>query len=260
MAKAAKKSDELKHPEADEQSEAPAAEPEAPSGEALADAAALWQETLRDIERSVTEATQAIHFLRGTLRELAPLLRGVGELEEALQSLAAPGPQEPPSRSEAAPSSGGWPMPDRSDAVPPRSQAPPRSEEAAPPVPLSARQPAEAAPLVPPPAQQPAEAGLRAPRGLDLLPRTYTITVEDRREEDRRTNVDLAPLHRALMAIEGVRDLSLVSYTHGVAVISLESQSEITTSELESVVAEAMQRDCTVVARDDYRLHVRVAD
>ena len=246
MAKAAKNSDELKDPEPDERSEAPTGEPEAPSEEALAAAAALWQETLRDIERSITEATQAIHFLRGTLGQIAPLLRGIGELEEALHSLAAPGPQQPPSRSEAAPSSGGRPMRDRSEVVPPPSQAPPPPEGAAPPV--------------PPPAQESAEAAPPAPRGLDLLPRSYTITVEDRREEDRRTNVDLAPLHRALMAIEGVRDLSLVSYTHGVAVISLESQSEITTSELESVIAEVMQRDCTVVARDDYRIHVRVAD
>jgi hypothetical protein len=235
MTEAATESDELEHPGPDEQSETPAAEPKVPPEEALATAAAFWQETLRDIERSVNEATQAIHFLRGTLRELAPLLRGIGDLEEALNSLTAPGPQQPRSQSEAAPYSGGRPMPDRGDAVPSRSQAPPRSEEAAPPVP-------------------------RAPRGLDLLPRSYTITVEDRREEDRRTNVDLAPLHRALMAIEGVRDLSLVSYTHGVAVISLEAQSEITTSELESAIAEAMQRDCTVVARDDYRMHVRVAD
>jgi len=246
MTKDAKNSDELKHPGADEQSEAPAAGPEASRQEALASAAALWQETLRDIERSITEATQAIHFLRGTLGQIAPLLRGIGELEEALHSLAAPRPQQPPSRGEAAPSSGGRPVPDRSGAVPPRSQAPPRSEDATPPA--------------PPPAQEPAEAAPPPPRGLDLLPRSYTITVEDRQEEDRRTSVDLAPLHRALMAIEGVRDLSLVSYTHGVAVISLEAQSEITTSDLESAIAEAMQRDCTVVARDEYRIHVRVAD
>jgi hypothetical protein len=260
MAKAAKKPDELEQPEPDERGEAPTANPEPPSEEALAEAAALWRGTLRDIERSVTEATQAIHFLRGALRELAPLLQGIGELEEALLNLAGPGPQQPPSRSQPAPSGAVRPMPDRGAAAPARSQASERREQAARPTPLPAQEPADAAAPMPPPAQRPAEAEPSAPRGLDLLPRTYTITVEDRREEDRRTNVDLAPLHRALMAIEGVRDLSLVSYTHGVAVISLESQSEITTSQLESVVAEAMQRDCTVVARDDCRLHVRVAE
>ncbi len=274
MAKAANKPDELEQSERDEQGEAPAANPDVPTEEALGEAAALWRETLRDIERSVTDATQAIHFLRGALRELAPLLQGIGELEEALLNLAGPGPQQPPSRSEPAPSGAVRAMPDRGGPAPPRSPAPERREEAARPTPLPAQkpvetaapvpppaeQPAKAAPPLPPPAQRPAEAETPAPRGLDLLPRTYTITVEDRREEDRRTSVDLAPLHRALMAIEGVRDLSLVSYTHGVAVISLESQSEITPSQLESVVAEVMQRDCTVVARDDYRLHVRVAE
>ena len=55
-------------------------------------------------------------------------------------------------------------------------------------------------------------------RGLDLLPRTYRITVED-----KRRGVDLVPLHRALLGMDGVRDMSLLSYNNGVAIVSLET-------------------------------------
>jgi hypothetical protein len=119
-----------------------------------------------------------------------------------------------------------------------------------------AEQPWGDEPPVPPAPKEPSTA--RA--GLELLPRSYTVTVEDRRENDRRSKVDLAPLHRALMDIEGMRDVHLVSYAHGVATIAVESHGEIDTAQLQSAVAEAMQRECTVVARDEQRIHVRMAE
>ena len=59
-------------------------------------------------------------------------------------------------------------------------------------------------------------------RGFDLLPRTYRITVED-----KRRGVDLVPLHRALLAMDGVKDMSLLSYNNGVAIVPLETVDDI---------------------------------
>ena len=54
------------------------------------------------------------------------------------------------------------------------------------------------------------------------MPRTYRITVED-----KRRGVDLVPLHRALLAMDGVKDMSLLSYNNGVALVALEMVNDI---------------------------------
>jgi hypothetical protein len=210
---------------------------------ALAEAALRWQETLRGLEEKVREATEAINFLRESLREVAPLLRGVGELDTALRSLtgATPGPRAYPS---GVPASGldvppAAPAASTTAAEGPWSDDLPSTPESSPPV-----------------AEKPAT----RPTGLDLLPQSYTVTVEDRQEDDRRSKVDLAPLHRALMDMEGVRDLRLVGYAHGIATIALELQGEIDVSKMQSAIGEAMQRECTVLARDEQRIHVRMAE
>ena len=59
-------------------------------------------------------------------------------------------------------------------------------------------------------------------RGFELLPRTYRLTVED-----KRRGVDLVPLHRALLGMDGVRDMSLLSYSNGTAIVALETTVEL---------------------------------
>ena len=74
-------------------------------------------------------------------------------------------------------------------------------------------------------------------RGVDLLPRTYRVTVED-----KRRGVDLVPLHRALLGMEGVRDMSLLSYSNGVAIVSLDTLDELDPDALCAAIARAMGR------------------
>ena len=90
-------------------------------------------------------------------------------------------------------------------------------------------------------------------RGLDLLPQHYLITVED-----RDGSVDLVPLHRALMSVEGVGEISLVSYANGVPVISLQAEGELDLEQLDSVVARAMDRQCEVIPQDNGKLYLRM--
>jgi hypothetical protein len=92
-------------------------------------------------------------------------------------------------------------------------------------------------------------------RGFDLLPRTYRITVED-----KRRGVDLVPLHRALLAMDGVRDMSLLSYNNGVAIVSLETVSDIDTDVLARAVSRAMSRAATVETHNERTLVVKLAE
>ncbi len=90
-------------------------------------------------------------------------------------------------------------------------------------------------------------------RGLDLLPQRYLITVED-----REGSVDLVPLHRALMGVEGVEEVSLVSYANGVPVISLQAEGELDLEQLDSAVGRAMDRQCEVIPQENGKLYLRM--
>jgi len=92
-------------------------------------------------------------------------------------------------------------------------------------------------------------------RGLDLLPRTYRLTVED-----KRRGVDLVPLHRALLGMDGVRDMSLLSYSNGVAIISVEMMHELAPEILEQAVARAMSRGAKVEVHNDTTMVVKLAE
>ncbi len=92
-------------------------------------------------------------------------------------------------------------------------------------------------------------------RGLDLLPRTYRITVED-----KRRGVDLVPLHRALLGMDGVRDMSLLSYSNGVAIVSIEMVDELDPGALEGAVARAMSRSAKVEVHNDTTMVVKLAE
>ena len=70
--------------------------------------------------------------------------------------------------------------------------------------------------------------------------------------------MDLVPLHRALMGVEGVEEVSLVSYANGVPVISLQAEGELDLEQLDSAVGRAMDRQCEVIPQDNGKLYLRM--
>jgi hypothetical protein len=92
-------------------------------------------------------------------------------------------------------------------------------------------------------------------RGFDLLPRTYRITVEDKRRA-----VDLVPLHRALLGMDGVRDMSLLSYSNGTAMVALETTAAIDPHALGTAVSRAMAREATVEVHNEQTMVIKLAE
>jgi hypothetical protein len=92
-------------------------------------------------------------------------------------------------------------------------------------------------------------------RGLDLLPRTYRITIED-----KRRGVDLVPLHRALLGMQGVKDMSLLSYTNGIAIIALDMTEDLHADALQALVERAMSRAATVETHNEHTLVVKLSE
>ena len=90
-------------------------------------------------------------------------------------------------------------------------------------------------------------------RGLDLLPRQYLMTVED-----RERTVDLVPLHRALQNLIGVQEVALVSFANGVPVVSVRTDRELGMDKLQGSVEAAMARECEVIPQDNGRVFLRL--
>lgn len=90
-------------------------------------------------------------------------------------------------------------------------------------------------------------------RGFDLLPRTYRITVED-----KRRGVDLVPLHRAMLGVEGVRDMSLLSYSNGTAIVALETQDELEPERVRLAMQHAMKRDARIEVHNENTMVVKL--
>lgn len=92
-------------------------------------------------------------------------------------------------------------------------------------------------------------------RGLDLLPRTYRVTVED-----KRRGVDLVPLHRALLGMDGVKDMSLLSYNNGVAIVALDTTNDLDPDALGSCISRAMSREAKVEVHNEHTMVVKLAE
>ena len=92
-------------------------------------------------------------------------------------------------------------------------------------------------------------------RGFELLPRTYRLTVED-----KRRGVDLVPLHRALLGMDGVRDMSLLSYSNGTAIVALETTVELDPDLLAKAVSRAMARDVKVEVHNEQTMVIKLAE
>ena len=86
-------------------------------------------------------------------------------------------------------------------------------------------------------------------------PRQYRITVED-----KRRGVDLVPLHRAMQNIDNVKDMSLLSYNNGVAIVALESIGAVDPEGLRAAVAQAMSRETKIEVHNEQTMVVKIQD
>ncbi len=196
----------------------------------------VWQQTLETLERSLREAAQAVTLLRRQMEADGPEAHqdGAGPQAEDLKApLAevgsegdvAPAPTQEPAAAPAPP--GGLSTFDRLwDRI--ERERMEKQEETAP-------------------------TALSGRRGLDRLPQQYLMTVED-----REGKVDLTPLHRALAGLPGADEISLVSYSNGVPVVSLRVEGELDLDQLSAAVSTAMDRECEVIPQDTGKLYLRM--
>lgn len=190
-------------------------------GDLLADPVEVgeWRQELDDAERSLRDASRAIAMLRLKL-ERADLGASV---------LDTPAERQP--RSPAR-----FPIPDEKRSDSPFERLWDRIEQER----MEKRREDEAR-------QTPER------HGLDLLPQVYTMTVDE-----RDSKVDLVPLHRALLGLAEVDDVSLVSFANGVPVISLRVEGELDLDRLQEAVSVAMDRECETIPQENGRFHLRL--
>jgi hypothetical protein len=202
--------------------------------EQLAAAFVTWRHSLESVKKSIDEATAAVGLLNATLREIAPLWRSLGQLQKALTDIDwAEAIDEATATAEEAlaKAAGLRPLP---VAV---SEEPEEAQEAAPTLSGPAR------PL----------ARLDVPVSEGGAPYSYSVTVEE-----VGSRVKLIPLHQSLSQVAGVRELSLKSYTNGVAVVSIDSEIELEASVLEEAFSTGMHRTCRVISGEGPSFLVRI--
>jgi hypothetical protein len=219
---------------------ATAAEP-GPDTEGLATALAGWRRSLESVRKSIDEATAAVGLLNATLREMAPVWRSVGQLQKALTEV------------------------DWAEAI---DEATAAAEDTLAKATALRLEPGAAREETLTPEEEPdveTIGAARAPisRGrptrVDLpianggAPYSYTVTVEE-----MGSRVKLVPLHQSLSQMAGVRELSLKSYTNGVAVVAIDSETTLEVSTLEEVFANEMQSPCRVIAGEGPSFLVRM--
>jgi hypothetical protein len=202
---------------------------------------------------------------------MAPLLRSLGGLEEALHSfgdgpphgrvelralddaragpsprhddeeVAEPGPPSLSGRDDAAPVERDWTVQRRKPASPKENA--PKWEE------TESQWTPPAGPSRP------------VPKPVTLVPDdspaayAYRLTIED-----RSNSVELLPLHHALNSIPSVRNVSLLNFVNGVASLTLETMEELQTSELEVAIKKVMKRSCSVVPHESNVILVQLGE
>ena len=211
-----------------------------------------WQDALDELERALRDASWAITLLRRALEQGGP---------PAVRPMRAPQDEEPrPRRKSADPAYDVPAMARPAKVVPPPEPEPEEHEMASAPAGDDAGTPTtferlwdriEREHVEKDPAGAAADG--ESPRGLDLLPQQYLMTIED-----RESRVDLVPLHRALLNIAGMDDVSLVTYANGVPVISIRLQGELDLQKLEKAVATSMDRECEVIPQENNKLFLRL--
>jgi hypothetical protein len=247
------------------------AAPPPAAGDELAAAVERWTDAVRSVQKSIDEAAAAIRSFREMLAPMAPLLRSLGVLEEALSGFAVEAPQAQPAPKTAA------------DIAPAPAARPPLEAVDKDTTPLPATALEEETPerawqswrRRPGGRERPAhwtgqeeDAGAVAigpPRAAlkpvtlvpddTIAPYSYRVTVEDPRKP-----LELVPLHQALSTMPAVRNMSLLSYVNGVASIALESTEEILPPDIENAIHKTMKRSCSVLPHDSNTILVQVGE
>jgi len=210
----------------------------------LAASFAAWRQSLEAVKKSITDATVAVGLLNATLLEMAPLWRSLGQLQKALGNVEwTEAMDEAAAAAEEA----------LARAAVPRPAVVARPEEAAAPEPAEPQPEAvpEEAPVLRGARQPPARLEVPIPDGG--APYSYTVTVEE-----VGSRVKLVPLHQSLSQVKGVRELSLRSYTNGVAVVSVDSEIELDASAFEEALAAGMHPVCRVVSGEGPSFLIRM--
>lgn len=237
--------------------------PNAPAGVSLVPLDALEPIAFPTREDSWIDATRELrHDLDETRQQLASLTAHVeAMLAGQIPLQQAPGPRNdapvppPPARDEDD-----WDDAPQLSRIPIGTPPRPAIVRDAPARTASESRPVDTAPqplprLEAPPAVEPEAVAPDAKRGFDLLPRTYRITVED-----KRRGVDLVPLHRALLGMDGVRDMSLLSYSNGTAIVALETTIDIDPDVLGNAVSRAMAREVKVEVHNEQTMVIKLAE
>jgi hypothetical protein len=202
----------------------------------LAAAFAAWRQSLESVKKSISEATVAVGLLNATLREMAPLWRSLGQLQKALTDIEwTEAMDEAAAAAEEALAKAAVPRPTLV-AVSEEPETEAAQEEA--PVLAGAGRPL---------------ARLDVPIPDGGAPYSYTVTVEE-----VGSRVKLVPLHQSLSQVKGVRELSLKSYTNGVAVVSVDSEIELEASTFEEAFTTGMHQACRVVSGEGPSFLVRM--
>jgi len=88
----------------------------------------------------------------------------------------------------------------------------------------------------------------------DLL-QEYRMTIEDR----DGTPVDLVPVHRALLTFSTPDDVSLLTFSNGVPVLSIRTKGELDLDQLATTIATATAKECEVIQQDKGKLFLRLS-
>ena len=212
--------------------------------EQLAAAFAAWRQSLESAKKSIDEATTAVGLLNATLREMAPLWRSLGQLQKALTDIDwAEAMDEATAAAEEAlaKATGLRPSPvaiSEETAAPELEEPETEAAQEASPTFASPRRPL---------------ARLDVPASDGGAPYSYALTVEE-----VGSRVKLVPLHQSLSQVEGIRELSLRSYTNGVAVVSIDSEIELEASVLEEAFSTGMHQACRVISGEGPSFLVRM--
>jgi hypothetical protein len=202
--------------------------------EQLAAALAAWRQSLESAKKSIDEATAAVGLLNATLREMAPLWRSLGQLQKALTDVdwAEAMDEATAAAEEALAKATAFPPPPVAFS---EEMAAPEMEE------LETEAAREASPTFASPRRPLARLDVPASEGG--APYSYALTVEE-----VGSRVKLVPLHQSLSQVEGIRELSLRSYTNGVAVVSIDSEIELDARVLQEALGAGMNQAYRVIS------------
>lgn len=235
-----------------------------------------WGERLAVLDRRLTEAREAVERLAACIQELAALRTELVPGALATEGGALPATADTDEQHAPRPAAGAA-APNSHDVQPAAAAGEPATVDdgaAAAAQPLTQeeiRRLVEQIRSEGPATPASADGEATSVERRDLEPEAAVRAVEDRLQrlasatvrvivEDKRHAIPLVPLHRALVAVRAVEDVSLVSYAGGKAVVSVRAVGELDAKALERAVARALGRHCEVAFRDPTNLLIHVSE